>query len=267
VSTPQSLIERIQQQLVVSASQNFDAIAVPPFTLYINSDDDSSGNNYAIPNEPTAADLRAPLDDLCAAFRAQGRQPRFEFIDEYAPTLAAALADYGFVEEMRTQLMLCTPATYCPVVASTLLEMASLEADGPIEFVQALMTVQQRAFGIEDAVAVDALNALKFRRRFSTTQFFAAWVCNADDKEMASVASLLPAHEGITEVAGIATAARHRRQGIAAALTSYVVQQAFDQGLGGVFLTAANAAAGRVYERSGFCTVGTGVAYYLPVAG
>ncbi|MCB0058748.1 MAG: GNAT family N-acetyltransferase, partial [Caldilineaceae bacterium] len=181
-----------------------------------------------------------------------------------------------------TQLMICTPATYQPVQSSTHVCFAQLAHEGPIAPFQEYMAVQRTAFGHDPTDAVGEAEAQQFRARFTTTQFFAAWLMDQShtaQKElsptaraqagepaaaMVSVASLLPPHDGITEIAGIATAKPYRRQGVAGALTASVVAQAFAQGLTAVFLTAADAAAGRVYERVGFRAIGTGMAYYLP---
>ena len=57
---------------------------------------------------------------------------------------------------------------------------------------------------------------------------------------------------GICELVGLATLAEYRRQGIATAISSKAIEQAFDRGVGTVFLTAANELAGRVYKKIGF---------------
>lgn len=324
-------IARIQAQLSSSARQNFEALPVPPFTIYVNADSDSPWNNYAIPDEPVTGELQGALDKgaldkgvldkLCKTFRQRQRQPRFEFVAEFAPALVAALRAYGFVEEMRTQLMICTPTTFGrpatnqpaktssysrprssdaaqnavdhtavpqpthgqgDVHQSKSYSFEQLDHAGELAPFQEFMTVQQAAFGAEAGSTVDAETAAQFRRRFATTQFFAARVPAPRAEALAGaadgsglervqsvgpivcVASLLPAYDGLTEIAGIATAQAYRRQGLATAVTTYAVAEAFAQGLTGVFLTAANAAAGRVYERVGFRTIGTGLAYHLP---
>lgn len=264
MSTNHTLITRIQAQLSAAASENFDTVALSPFTLYINPDSDSPWNNYAIPDEPVTGDMASTIDALCVAFRAQERQPRLEYIDEFTPALAPALAAYGFTEEMHTQLMICTPATYLMAPPSATLHIDRIPDNGSLELFQDLMTVQSRAFGDDNAPRVDVVEADQFRTRFASTQFFAAWLTEHQKQSMVSVASLMAPFDGITEIAGIATLQAYRRQGIATALTAHAVQQAFAQGITGVFLTAADAAAGRVYERVGFYTIGTGLAYSLP---
>lgn len=258
------MIARIQAQLRYSAQQNYEAIALPPFTCYFNPENPSPWNNYAIPDEPIRAEqgdrLQDQLAELCARYQQQERQPRFEYIAEYAPGLAARLTAFGFTEEMQTQLMLCTPTSQAPLPTIPGLHLVDLTADDGLGLIQELLTVQRRAFGESTAFPATQEEAAAFRRRFATTQLYVAQI----DGQVVSAASLLPSYGGLTEIAGICTLADYRRRGIGAALTAYAVQQAFNQGLEGVFLTAADAAAGRVYARVGFYAVGIGLAYSLP---
>ena len=258
------MIARIQAQLRYSAQQNYEAFALPPFTCYFNPENPSPWNNYAIPDVPiTAAQgdaLQDQLAELCARYQQQERQPRFEYIAEYAPGLAARLTAFGFVEEMQTLLMLCTPASQVALPKIPGLQLAVISGDDGLGLIQELLTVQRRAFGESTAFPVTQEEATAFRRRFATTQLYVAQL----DGQVVSAASLLPPYDGLTEIAGIGTLADYRRRGIGAALTAYAVQEAFNQGLEGVFLTAADAAAGRVYTRVGFYVVGMGLAYSLP---
>jgi len=252
--------DRIQAQLRASAHQNYEAVAAPPFTYFFNPDDSSPWSNYAIPDFPVEGELTAALTALVVAFRARERLPRFEFVEEFAPQLAPVLTAYGFTEEMRALLMVCTPATYQPAMPIPDVTVAELTVEAPLSALQEFLTIQRRSFGNEDASAVDAGEAQRFRERFQTTGVFVAAV----DGQMVSGACLQPAYGGVTEIAGIGTLPRFRRQGIATLLTAYAVQAAFAQGLEVVFLTAGSAEAGRVYERVGFRAIGSGLAYSLP---
>lgn len=253
-------IDRIQAQLRASARQNYEAVAAPPFTYFFNPDDASPWSNYAIPDQPVTGDLTAPLMALVDDFRTRQRLPRFEFIEEFAPDLAPALTAYGFVEELRALLMVCTPATYQPAPPIADVNVMELTSAAPLTAIQEFLTVQRRGFGNDEASAVTADEGQQFRRRFQTMGLFAAYA----DAQMVCAGCLQPAFHGVTEIAGIATLRAFRRQGIATLLTGYATQAAFRDGLGAVFLTAGSAEAGRVYARVGFRTVGSGLAYSLP---
>jgi ribosomal protein S18 acetylase RimI-like enzyme len=254
------LVDRIQAQLRASAHQNYEAIAAPPFTCFINPDDSSPWSNYAIPDTSIIGAVEETLSALPAIFGKHGRTPRFEFIAEYAPYLAPLLQAHGFQEEMRALLMVCTPDTYQPVAPIPDVTMTELTATAPLTAMQEFLTVQRRSFGDDNATAVNETEAQQFRQRFQTTRLFAAAV----DGRMVSAACLQPAHNGVTEIAGIATLRAFRRQGIGTLLTAAAVQAAFAQDIDLVFLTAGSPEAGRVYERAGFRTIGSGLIYGWP---
>jgi sugar/nucleoside kinase (ribokinase family)/GNAT superfamily N-acetyltransferase len=259
---PVSIFARIQAQLRASAQQNYEAVAAPPFTCFINPDDPSLWSNYAIPDTSIVSAVKGELSALTALFGTRGRTPRFEFLEEYTPYLASLLQAHGFQEELRALLMLCTAATYQPATPIPDVTVTELTAASPLVAIQEFLTVQRRSFGNEDATAVDATEAQQFRARFHTTRLFAAVV----DGRMVSAACLQPPHEGVTEIAGIATLRPFRRQGIGTLLTAAAVQAAFAQGIDIVFLTAGSPEAGRVYERAGFRTIGSGLIYGWPTA-
>src|SRR5205085_3761025 len=107
-------LARLQAYLRYSARRQYEAIAVPPFTLFFHPTDTLPYFNYAIPDQATGGDLQRPLARLRAECNARSRQPRLEFIEAFAPDLAAALSAEGFVEEARLNLMIFTCDTYRP---------------------------------------------------------------------------------------------------------------------------------------------------------
>jgi predicted GNAT family acetyltransferase len=68
----------------------------------------------------------------------------------------------------------------------------------------------------------------------------------------------------LTEIAGIGSLPEYRRRGLASALTARAAEDACAGGVEMAFLTAADACAGRVYERVGFVPCATGLAYAVP---
>lgn len=64
----------------------------------------------------------------------------------------------------------------------------------------------------------------------------------------------------VTEVVGVATLPSRRRQGLGAAVTAALVEDARAAGVTTVFLTASSEVVARVYARIGFRRVGTGYA-------
>lgn len=250
-------IQRIQEQLRAAVRLSHDAVPVPPFTCFFNPDSDATYANYAIPQVPVSEGVDDALAALAAVFQERDRRPRFEYLEAFAPDLAAVLERHGYQCEMRSLLMICTPQTLTRPAWPAGLTVEAVDDRTQIETVQDLMTVQARAFGDPDAVRTTAEDARRFRERFAALQLFLARMGDS----VVSAASLTAPYEGIAELAGIATLPAFRKRGIAGALTFAVTEMAFAQGIDQVFLTAANAEAGRVYGRAGFVANGSGLAY------
>lgn len=257
------LIAQLQQYLRESARQRSDAVAVPPFTLFLNPTNSDPYGNYAIPDEPVGGDLAAPLLELRTTARNHGRRPRFEFIEEYAPQLAASLRAAGFVEETRTALMICAARDYRPAPVVAGLEVYALADDAPLDDVRAVMEVQRRGFGNDQPVTISDTEAQDFREWLTGTFFVLARL----DGIAVGAGSLTAPIGGIAEVAGIATLAAYRRRGIAAAATDCALRAGFAHGVTLAMLTAADERAGRVYQRVGFQPIGTALAFIEPEDG
>ncbi|MCJ7737718.1 MAG: GNAT family N-acetyltransferase, partial [Anaerolineae bacterium] len=67
--------------------------------------------------------------------------------------------------------------------------------------------------------------------------------------------------DGVVEIVGVATLRPFRRRGITTAVVSQAVRDAFAEGAEVACLTAADECAGRVYERLGFHTAASMLAY------
>ncbi|GAB4579112.1 MAG: GNAT family N-acetyltransferase [Anaerolineales bacterium] len=251
------LIPQLQAQLRYGASQGLEPVSVPPFTFFYNPDSDSLFANYAIPDMPIEGDLRDALATLKTAFHERGRTPRLEYLEGFAPDLAQALEANGFIQEIRTLLMVCTPDSYRTPQEVPGLVIRLVHGNSPMADQRAAVTVQRRSFGSDDAPEVTEEEAIQYFTRWARQQMFLAKV----NGEPVSVASLMPPYQGLAEVAGIATLSAFRRQGIGAAITAHAVQRGFEQGLGAVFLTAMDERTGRVYTRVGFQGIGSGLAY------
>jgi GNAT superfamily N-acetyltransferase len=251
-----NVVERIQAQLRHSAGINYEAVPVPPFTLFFNSDTDSPYANYAIPDAPVGGELGEPLTELRATFAAHSRQPRFEFIEAYAPELPATLQAHGFVEETPTYLMICTPATFQPAPEVPGLSVLPVPGDAPLHVLQELLSILHQAFGVTSA-SVTVEEAAQYRQRYAGLQMFTAQL----EGRSVGGASLTQAYEGLVELGGVGTVAAFRGQGVAAAVCARAVETAFAQGINLVFLTAGDERAGRVYARVGFQYAGTGLSY------
>src|SRR5579859_6130128 len=138
-------IEHVQTYLRQSAFQRYEAVPVPPFTLFFHPVRIDPHTNYAIPDAAVSGDLQAVLGSVRQVFASRRRYARFEFIEQCAPGLAPVLRANGFVEEERTALMVCSLRAAAPVPAAVVpgLVITPLGADADLGSVRALMEVQQ----------------------------------------------------------------------------------------------------------------------------
>lgn len=247
----------MQAYLHHAAEKTYRAIPVPPFTVFIHPGDDLPYFNYAIPTQACAGPIEDALARLKAVFREQNRQPRLEFIAEFAPDLPAQLGRAGFAEEARQWGMACTPQSFAPPPDVPGLAITALSACASVAEAQAFLTLQNRAFDPGYAEETTAANAEHFLRGLGDGAMLIARL-NGE-----AIAAGLYTHpiDGLTELAGLATLEPFRGRGIATALTTAAVRRAFDHGAETVYLCAADERAGRVYRRVGFAPCATVLAY------
>lgn len=251
------LTDRLQTYLRHSATQLYEAVSIPPFTLFFHPNDSFAHFNYAIPNKISTVDLSGPLSRLKATFRQRNCTPRFEYIAEFAPNLAETLQQHGFQEESRTLLMTCNADSYQSAPDVPGLTITSLSLESELADFRAVMEVQHQGFNMTKRDRPSDEDVIEFRDWLGKTTFFLARLNGLP----VSAGSLMPPVDGLAEVAGIATLPDYRRQGIATKLTDIILKSAFQRGVNLALLTAGDAQAGRVYERVGFQPVATALAY------
>jgi GNAT superfamily N-acetyltransferase len=260
--------DRLESYLRRAARAEREAIEIPPFVIFLDSDDPLRFFNYAHPLQPIAGDpalvraeLAEPLASLRAQFASRGRTPRFEYVEEYAPGLAAALVDDGFVEEGRYPLQVCDLQSYrsAPVVRG--LEIQQLSEVTPAGDLEDFVAVERKGFGhrVADAITEEDCEDLRDSMRRGGLAFLARL-----DGRPVGIASCTVLLDGLTELAGIATLPECRRHGIATAITAAAAQTVFALGVEAAFLTAGDEQAGRVYQRVGFRPRATVLAFSTP---
>jgi ribosomal protein S18 acetylase RimI-like enzyme len=260
--------DRLESYLRRAASAERVTMEIPPFVVFLDPDDPLRFFNYAHPLRPIAGDpwllraeLATPLASLRALFVSRGRTPRFEYVEEYASGLATALADDGFVEEGRYPLQVCDLQSYRSAPAVRGLEIRQLSEGNPASDLGDFITVERQSFGhrVADAITEEDCEDLRNSMRRGGLAFLARL-----DGRPAGIASCTVPLDGLTELAGIATLPEYRRHGVATAVTAAAAQAAFAQGVEAAFLTAGDEQAGRVYQRVGFRSRATVLAYSTP---
>lgn len=190
----------------------------------------------------------AAIDELCAAFAAHDRMPRFELVDACWPGLVPALERRSFTVEQRFLGLACGPGELVPVPPPAGVELVSVERTSPDELIRAFREVSRRAFEeLDDTAPVTSADIARFR----STGAEGVLARDAEGRPVGSAAWLRPAH-GVTEIAGVGVVAAYRRRGIAGALTAAATRDAFAHGAELAFLTPGDDGAARVYARAGF---------------
>lgn len=235
----------MQQFLRASAAGTRDVVAAPPFTAYFHPSDALKFFNYAVP-DGDAVPSADEIERLRELFRARGRLPRLEWIEEFAPRVAPELRRAGMLEELRTPLMTCDPGSLVDAPADVPDLSIRPMADDDL---REATNLQRVAFG-QEALASDEDpqdpreigGGGVIARSGSTPVAAAVWTRVID---------------GVSEVAGVATAERWRRRGLAGAVTAAVVSEAFAAGASLCILSPGDEGALRVYERAGFRRIAT----------
>jgi GNAT superfamily N-acetyltransferase len=241
--------DRLESYLRRAARAEREAIEIPPFVIFLDSDDPLRFFNYAHPLQPIAGDpalvraeLAEPLASLRAQFASRGRTPRF-------------------VEEGRYPLQVCDLQSYrsAPVVRG--LEIQQLSEVTPAGDLEDFVAVERKGFGhrVADAITEEDCEDLRDSMRRGGLAFLARL-----DGRPVGIASCTVLLDGLTELAGIATLPECRRHGIATAITAAAAQTVFALGVEAAFLTAGDEQAGRVYQRVGFRPRATVLAFSTP---
>lgn len=250
-------IVQLQDYMRSAAARSHAVHPCPPFSLYLHETDDFRFFNYAIPDFPASEVTAENLAALRAAFAMRGRTLRFEFLREYAPRLGPSLAALGVPLEAENPLLICTPETWVCMAAPEGVSLLRLAPGSCERDMAAYLETQSRGFGGEErGTSAERIDELRQQLRRGNGAFLA----RMGDEPVAAGAYTEPI-DGFTELVGIATLPAHRRRGIAGALTAVLASDAFARGVHTAFLTAADDDASRVYQRSGFCRAGTGLAY------
>lgn len=241
------------QETIRASNQRSSPLVVEagPFTCFLHPTDPAHYANYAMPNRLLPDVQPEEILALVEVFNRHDRRPRLEFIAPCAPTLEQSLHAFGFTTDSKTVLMVCTSATLRQPPAIPGLVCIPLGPESSLEDYRQYFTVQVRAFG-SDPEPEAPLAAEEFRNRFGHMYKLLARLHG----HPAGIGMVTFPTNGAAEVAGIGTLPTYRRHGIAGMVTYLLSKHSLDNGLDTLFLTAADEAAGRVYERVGFVPTG-----------
>jgi len=241
-------IIQLQEYLHHIAQQQYEAVKIPYFTLYFHPSETLKYFNYGIPHVIEIETIETTLTIARAEFASRNRRARFEYLEEFDPKLGAILRQSGFIEESQQYLMVCSPKTFSSNARVPNLVIEEITENSGVSAAQRFLTIQGRGFGGEVTELATAESAQQFLRMLGKGRAYVGLLAG----KPVAVGMVTESYNGICELAGLATLSAYRRQGIATAITSKTVEQAFEKGAEVVILTAADEHAGRVYQKVGF---------------
>lgn len=238
------------------------AEAVGALTLFVN-----EGPGWRYYARPTADAGPVSAEDIALARERQkqrGHPQAFEWIVELNPEMATAAQAVGLTT-LEHPLMVLEEEDPAPIEPPDGVQIRLVEPTGDVATTMALAELgfASPGTGASD-VGPAALPEAVSKLEATTIAFVRERIAGGYILSAVATAGGVPVATGahnpvglITELVGIATLPSHRRRGIAAALTSFLVQDARERGVGTIFLSADSPEVARIYERAGFRTCGT----------
>lgn len=250
-------LDRIHRYLHANAGVRMrDAVDLGVVTHYTRTAMDPS-DNVILAHWDDSAQLASSLSEARARVQHRGGRTNVRLIRELFPRLTSSLVLAGFREVKREPLLVCTLEQFQPAGAVSGLAVVTLTSESPLEAVQQGLDVNERGFDLEYTGSATEELAATYRSTLITARAFVARL----NGEISAGGMFHAPLDGVTQFSGITTLTPYRRRGIAAALTTVMVETAFDAGVDLVYLAAANEPARRVYERLGFREAGTLLVY------
>ncbi len=244
-----ALLKHIDGYLNTAPIPFCDLDTIGPFTCFFRRDNPMPEINYARPTGAIEGDVSSIIAQVRSAFASRGLPCRWEFLSDLTPAFDELLVAHGFPVPEPRPLMVVTQNSFTPTTASDV-EVRAVTADET----RSLSRVLDRAFGApEESEPAHGIEQDTVGRMLAHgSAVFGAFVGSN------LVAGGLHVPVGnTTEVCGVGTLPDYRKRGIAGALTSALVADAFGRGCECVFLSAMDESVQRIYARLGFELVGT----------
>jgi ribosomal protein S18 acetylase RimI-like enzyme len=231
-------------------------------TLFVN--EGAGWRYYARPTPGagpvSAADVRAARDRQIE----RGHPQAFEWLAELNPEMVSAAREVG-LNTLEHPLMVLRESDLTEIARPAGIEIELVE---PTDDLATIMAVAELGFASPGTdvgqVGPSALPLAAAKLDASTVEFTRDRMGDGYTVTAVALVDGVPIASGahnplglVTELVGIATLPSHRRRGIAAALTSFLVEDARDRGVETIFLSADSPEVARIYERAGFEVVGT----------
>lgn len=234
---------------------NATAVEVGPFTLFVKAEPDA-WDYYARPRLGLTGDVtRADVDAIRARQRELGAPENIEWVHQTTPSMIDAVRDSGLPVEVCPLLSLpADPSLVQPLSRRVVAEATGrVRVLGPADDLAGVVGAIHAGFSESDEVTPRPALRQPVMMRAGLLAMVAAY----DGQGAVLGGGSHGPRNATTELTGIAVLPRARRQGVGAAITAALVDDARARGVRTVFLSAQDDAVARVYERIGFVRVGT----------
>ena len=229
-SSVPSLDQQLQQYLRGAASRDRDVERIGPFLATFDPHSTIPYLSYAIPDDgarPTLADVAALVD----AYARHDRVPRLEYLPVAAPDVEAVLLAGGFAVEARLAVMTCAVGDAVDLAPDDGIVIAPPMTD---EDLRAMRAAQYAAFGeiVEEHARRTATTTTRARQTASAwpTAGSRCSLATSPTVRSSAAASRPSRATGSPRSPASACWRRHRRRGIAGAITAGLARAALRRG-------------------------------------
>lgn len=230
-----------------------------PFEAYLHPDPHAVGFEYAQPIEPlpSRAGVVSGLHQLQRLFDERGMPLSIEFNTPLFPGLPAILESEGLSLAEREPLLVLDPADFIPSRTDGV-SVRFLRPDDA----DSLLSAYSRIFTevlLEKPYVESADGIVRLRAEAGHSGGSAHALASLDGSPAGT--GFISTLDGVAEINRVATLPAARRRGVAATLTSFMLEAAFGSGAQIAWLTAAGRPAQMLYENLGFRLIGERLYY------
>ncbi len=240
------MISSIQDYLRVAAARGRDTARIGPFLATFSRSSTNPFLNYAIPNDGAKPRVEE-VAGLIEAYQRRGLRPRLEYLTTCAPEVEEPLLAAGFTVEGRLALMTCQVGDARTIPVPEGIELVQPQTDRELLDTR---TMENEAYETPEIAGQDDVQGLAASVQAGGMAVLARVEGTG---EPVGAGEYTAPVDGFTEITSVGVRSAFRRRGIAAAITAWLLQSAFDAGVTSPFLMA-NEAEERIYARTGFHT-------------
>lgn len=254
-------LERIAASDMTATAATRTVVDAGGFRLLLDGVDDFPGVNWATPmaRDVNALDVHA----MIAAFQSHKRVPALEFIAEVHPDVPALLEAAGFRSTGHQDVMLVHAGNFANLNNPDV-RVQFLEMDTPDDVFQTWLSVQARGFGFGADTPPTPEHVARLRDQIRAgRRGVLGWL---EGQAVGAATILRPsggADADLGELQGVTTLPQARRRGVAATLSSALVQDHLARAGRAVWLSVQDDGARACYAGIGFAVIGERCNYTL----